>query len=157
MKWLLTIVLICVVPFSFVSAQEPDPINQFLHGSVRYDEGLVGSFGYVTHAAGPLYIWTYGDFGTYAAINVEAAALWKVPGLGFYAGPVIGPNFDWEYDHGDGLAAVSYILGASGLAVAWPVNDKFGLTFQYVYNFSLENDNLVVDGWRAGIGAYIPL
>ena len=159
MKKLLLIVLILAL-VTPVMAQDTT-YDKILLAGARYDnDKFLVSYGYAAPLGKGFYEFLYTDIGTPSgAFNAETAYLFDLGAFGldnFYIGPLAGPNADWINNEVT-ADPVSYITGATGLAVSYAFTDRIGLGAIGKYKFSIENNNQYIDGWTAGIAFWLRL
>jgi hypothetical protein len=167
MKRLFIIIALMLVVVS-VQAQIQTELKGYGFTGVRYTHAVtgkssaLGSIGFLTKVAGPLYNAEYIDVGSYGKINSDWIILTPVqPGSPLYVGFLAGPSADFK-PVGEKGEIISYLAGAGGLMQAFQFRGEFlgfknpGVWAIQKYNFSFDNATTYVNGWTIGAGIYLP-
>lgn len=153
MKKVLFGLVIFVVGLTMVSVAEAQtaPTGAIGFAGIRYDDGVVASYGVGTHLAGNLGLFSYLDYGKYGAINTELSYMFETPVSGLYLGLIAGPNVSWTDPTGD---PVTYLVGASGFVAAYDLTTKIGAWSYGKYKFAFDNNVAFQNGSNFGAGLF---
>lgn len=147
----LVIFVVGLTMVGVTNAQEPTQTGAIGFAGIRYDDGVVASYGVGTHLTGNLGLFSYLDYGRYGAINTELSYMFKTPVSGLYLGLIAGPNVSWTDPQGD---PVTYLVGASGFVAAYDLTTKIGAWGYGKYKFAFDNNSYFQNGSNFGAGLF---
>ena len=141
LTWILTSILL--LASSSFAADYPGTTG-LIGGIYDSDVGFSLMLGGVTPITGRLYAIGHIDPSRSGEIETDIAFfLIDKPEDKLYVALVAGPNADWE--NGTDEDAITYLVGAAGIIVGYkPIG------VGCAYKFSVRDDDLYRDGWRAG-------
>ena len=171
MKHLLTIVavlsLLIIAPvahsFSMVAANQPVSNAFFVGGryvtaeTPTHETGGSISIGAGHRLGGSLWLFTYGDMGSYKAASTELAYMFTEPLSALQFGIIAGPNATWaEPEEGTviELDPVAYVVGATGVVATLRLSGDKGIWGYYKYLLTQEEQTYVNNGSVFGVGLY---
>ena len=146
MKFLIPLLLVCILAVGVTAKDEQINSAAFLGGQYDNDKGWSMTYGGAHRISGVLWAIPRLTAGSFEAAELDFAA---IAGLGdFMVGVVAGPNVDWT----GAESPTTYLTGGVGGLVGWeykPLSTSIVLGAKY--KFSFEGDNMYQDGWQAGL------